>query len=130
MKLLFCHDGPISVDKEGNAYPKTFTEEVLSRYYYIADEITMFLRTKIIDLNKYKIPKVNMESLNIIDCPNLSSIKSIIKNRKIAKQKLKKELQDCDYLIARLPSQIGNMAVDMAIALKKPYLIELVACPW
>jgi len=130
MKLLFCHDGPIAVDKDGNAYPQTFTEEVLSRYYTIADDFTMLTRTRLIDPKQTKIPKANMERFRIVSCPNLASIKEILVGRYEAKKILKKEMQNCDYLIIRLPSHVGNLAIQMARKMNKPYLVEVVACPW
>ncbi len=81
MKLLFCHDGPMAVDKDMNAYPQSFTEEVFLRYYAIADEIAFLTRTKFIDPNKRKVPKANMEKLKIVSVPNMSSIKGIIVGR-------------------------------------------------
>lgn len=130
MKLLFCHYGPMLVDKEGNAYPETFTDEVLERYYNIADEIVFFTRTELIDSNKVKVPKVNIQKLRIASCPNISSIKGMLDGRRKANKILCEEIKKNDFLIVRLPSQIGTLAIDMAIKMKKPYLIELVGCPW
>jgi len=130
MKLLFCHDGPMPIDKDGNAYPQNFTEEIISRYHVIADEVTMLMRTNIIDPKKTKNPRLNMAGLNIVRSPNLASLKGILRNQVEAKRILKRELTKCDFLIARLPSFIGNMAIDMALKMDIPYLIELVACPW
>ncbi|WP_100333073.1 glycosyltransferase [Bacillus alkalisoli] len=130
MKLLFCYDGPISIDKDGNAYPQTFTEEVLSRYYALANEITMFTRTRIIDPKETKIPKANMERLRIASCPNLATVKGKVLGKYKVSEKLHKEIQKCDYLIIRLPSNIGNIALDLANKIGKPYLVEVVACRW
>jgi len=40
------------------------------------------------------------------------------------------EVKKADYIVARLPSFIGNLAINAAIKMKKPYLIEVVACQW
>ncbi len=77
MRLLFCHDGPMAVDCNGNAYPQTFTEQVLSRYYSIAKELVFFTRTRLIDPDETEAKKVNMEKLTIVNSPNLSSIRGI-----------------------------------------------------
>lgn len=130
MRLLFCHDGPMAVDKDGNAYPQNFTEDVFSRYYAIADKITFLVRTRIIDPNITKAPKANMEKLRIVSSPNLSSINGAFTGRSKVKKMIRDELLNCDFLIARLPSQIGILAIDMAKKYNKPYLIELVGCPW
>jgi glycosyltransferase involved in cell wall biosynthesis len=130
MNLLYCHDGPTEVDSLGNAYPQTFTEEVLSRYYTIADNITMLMRTRVIDPKNTKNPMANMEKLRIVKSPNLASVKGKLFGTLEAKRILRMEMEKADYVIARLPSNIGNLAVDMARKLNKTYLIELVACPW
>ncbi len=130
MNLLFCHDGPMAIDKEYNAYPLNFTEEVLSRYYAIADIITFATRTKLIDPSKTMLQKANMEKLKIVDVPNLSSIKGILINRKKAKMILDNQIKKCDYLIVRLPSLIGYIAIKIAKKNGKPYLIEVVGCTW
>ena len=129
MRLLFCHDGPMAVDCNGNAYPQTFTEQVLSRYYSIAKELVFFTRTRLIDPDETEAKKVNMEKLTIVNSPNLSSIRGIARTRK-AKEILRDELDKSDCLIARLPSRIGALAVRIAVEMNKPYLVELVGCPW
>lgn len=130
MKLLFCHYGPMPVDKQGNAYSSIFSDEVLERYYSIADDIVFFTRTELIDSSKAKGPKINNEKFRIARCPNLSSIKGRFKDSKNAKKVLKTEIKKSDFLIVRLPSQIGDLAIKMVINVGKPYLIELVGCPW
>ena len=82
MRLLFCHDGPMAVDCNGNAYPQTFTEQVLSRYYSIAKELVFFTRTRLVDPDETEAKKVNMEKLTIVNSPNLSSIRGIALSRK------------------------------------------------
>ena len=129
MRLLFCHDGPMAVDCNGNAYPQTFTEQVLSRYYSIAKELVFFTRTRLVDPDETEAKKVNMEKLTIVNSPNLSSIRGIAGTRK-AKEILRDELDKSDCLIARLPSRIGALAVRIAVEMNKPYLVELVGCPW
>ena len=130
MKLLFCHDGRMPIDKERNIYPNAFSTEVLTRYYTIADEITFFMRTKLIDPQKKECPKADMQKLRIVECPNLLSMEGMILGRRKAKKKLLEEIKNCDYVIARLHSYVGNLAIDIARKMNKPYLIELVGCPW
>lgn len=130
MKLLYCHDGPMTVDKDGQAYPITFTEEVLSRYYTIAEELTFLTRKKLIDPTKTSIEKLNMEKFKVVGIPNLSSLQGLVEGKIKAKKILRTEMDSCDYLIARLPSQVGYLAIDMAIKMKKPFLVEVVGCTW
>lgn len=130
MKLLFCHDGPMSMDTEGNAYPQNFTEEVLARYFTIADNMSFLVRTRLVDPNKTNAKRINNDSLKIVSIPNLSTASGVITNRSKMRDAIRKEMVDSDLLIARLPSQVGFMAIDIANKMKKPYLVEVVACPW
>lgn len=43
---------------------------------------------------------------------------------------LRKLVKEADAVIGRIPSEFGLMACDRAKAVGKPYLVELVACPW
>jgi len=129
MNLLFCHDGPIQVDENNVMYPQNFTDEVVSRYFTIADNITFLMRTVKFDPKKTNKKPLNMKNLKIVDFPNLASVKGFTKVFK-AKKLVEEYVKNCDYLVARLPSLSGFMAVDYAKKLRKPYLVELVACPW
>jgi Glycosyltransferase len=128
MKLLFCYDGPMDVDKDGNAYPQTFTEDMLSRYYSICDKLTILTRTNVINKSSSKVPRANMKDLKVVDCPNLTSLKGRIIDRFKARNLIIEEMLCNEYVIIRLPSQIGNLALDIAIEMNKPYLVEVVAC--
>lgn len=130
MRLLFCHDGPMNIDNNFNAYPQNFNEEVIDRYYKIFGKFTMLIRTRIIDPKKSRYSKANMDKFKVVNFPNLSSIKGAIFNYREAVKVVKRELENSDFLIARLPSRSGFIAVELAKKMKKPYLIELVACPW
>src|SRR5699024_9699785 len=43
---------------------------------------------------------------------------------------VKEELEKADALIARLPSETGNIAIQQAKKMNKPYLVEVVGCVW
>ena len=46
------------------------------------------------------------------------------------RKEIKKAVLNCDYLVARLPGDLGNIALKYAIKYKIKYLIELVGCAW
>ena len=73
---------------------------------------------------------LDKEKYTIIECPNISSVKGIFIDKRKAKLILEKEIKNVDFLIIRLPSMIGNLAVKIARKYKKPYLVEMVGCPW
>lgn len=131
-KLLFCYDGPLRKDEESEYYGSSLTDEVLKRYEVIAEEIQVAIRVRQIKKEKAQkeLKKITKEKYRIIECPNISSLNGLLFKRKECKEILKKEIMSSDYIIARLPSMIGNLAVDLARKSQKPYLIEVVGCPW
>lgn len=132
MKGLFCYDGPISRDQEGNYYAVALNNEVLSRYYYIADELKLLIRVKDVDDKKILsgLSRIKLDNLSVKKCCNLSSVKGLLIDKFKAKKILENEIKNTDFLIVRLPSFIGNLSIDVAQKLGKPYLIEVVGCPW
>lgn len=54
---------------------------------------------------------------------------AIVKRRRVSKQ-LTSVIEKCDFVIIRLPSPLGDLACNICRKMGKPYMIELVACPW
>ena len=131
MKALFCYDGPLSVDKHGNYYGLTLNDSIFSRYYEIADALTVAINT--VELkettfnNNYS--KINLQNFRIRPLPRLNTTYGILFNRSEVKKRIAEELSIADFLIVRLPSFIGNVSIEVARSLNKPYLIEVVGCP-
>lgn len=132
MKLLFCYDGPVYKTKDNEYYGSALNDKLFARYETITNNIKIIIRVNEIDTEKAKkqYTKISTDKYKIEACPNLSSIKGIIFNQKKCKEKLKKEIEEADYIIIRLPSMIGSKAVDIAKKTNKPYMIEMVGCPW
>lgn len=132
MKVLFCHDGPLKIDEEGNYYGSAHNNETFKRYYTIGDELTALIRVnnirKVGALNKYS--KISIKPFDVIKCPSISSPVDYLKNKYKLKKIITKAVQETNYVVARIPSTIGYLAIDQAKKQNKPYLIELVTCPW
>ena len=62
--------------------------------------------------------------------PSLSGPLILFRNRPAAKRRLKELVASSDALVARLPSEIGMVAVDAAEELGKPWGVEVVTCTW
>lgn len=56
----------------------------------------------------------------------VSRFASVFADRRV----VEREVDAADLVIARLPSELGLAACARARALGKPYLVEMVACPW
>ncbi|MFJ8064766.1 glycosyltransferase [Psychrobacillus sp. NPDC096426] len=139
MKLLFVHDGEkLKEDEDGIFYTDgSYNKEVWDRYLTIFGNVTVMFRkdSKIYNpvYAKGNFQFFDKVRINFIEIPNFtSSIWSFLnlRNRLDNKKKIKEVVKQSDYLIARLPSNAGNLAVKYAKKYKKPYLIEVVGCPW
>ncbi|MFG6496243.1 glycosyltransferase [Fictibacillus sp. UD] len=132
MKLLFSYTGPLIKDRDGNYYSRTITDELLSRYGVIADEITMLTRVRVVsnkeELRKYS--KINNKNFSVIECPNLASLKGLLFNINVAKRIIVKAVYEAEKVIIRLPCIMGSIVANEAKRQKKQYLIEVVGCPW
>ena len=132
MKGLFCYDGPLIKDNFGDYYGIALNNETFSRYYSIASHLTLAISTKNIEkddeLNKYS--KIDLNDLEIISLPSLTSLNGMLFSRGEVKEILIKLMTKVDFVIVRLPSFIGNMSVRIAKKLNKPCLIEMVGCSW
>lgn len=132
MRVLFCHDGPLRKDENNQYYGTAHNDSTFSRYYSIADELAVAIRVQEISSGEAsnKLSKITVSPFEVICCPNISSIKGQLKNKKITIEIIANEIQKSDYIVVRLPSFVGNIAVDLAKKFDKPYLVEVVACPW
>jgi glycosyltransferase involved in cell wall biosynthesis len=131
MKAMFCCDGPLSRDKYGNYYGVALNERMFSRYYQITDGLTVAIRTELkSDDTIKKLSKINLDNFQVISCPNLSSLKGMLFGRFKLESILYDHINNVDFLIIRLPSLIGILSIEIARKMNKPFLIELVGCPW
>ncbi|EJS00696.1 glycosyltransferase family 4 protein [Bacillus mycoides] len=132
MRVLFCHDGPLRIDEYNNYYGVAHNDETFRRYYTIADELAVVIRVNETSKSEAEknLSKITVSPFEVVECPNLSSSKGMLSGKKMAEKIIEGEIIKSDYVVVRLPSIIGSIAVDIARKLQKPYLIEVVACPW
>lgn len=129
MKLLFAHDHVFY--KYNNIMYSTggLSKTMLERYTKVFENVTIISRQKELSKHEDKLTVASTENTKFVSVPNFKSIKeyhNIISVKKV----VEKQVLSTDFVIARLPSSIGNLAVEMAKKHNKPYLIEVVACPW
>ncbi|BAM48137.1 glycosyltransferase [Amphibacillus xylanus] len=133
MRLAFAHDHLFQEDEQGNLYTGgSFNNQAWKRYLNHFDEIIVLARKEKLD-NKYNNKTYNNFDLKETKLEPVPSISGPIKqfsNKKEAEDIIRKTLIDSDALIARLPSETGNLAIRIAKKLNKPYAVEVVACVW
>lgn len=130
MQVLFCHDGPIRVDNNKSYYGVAHNDSLFKRYFILGDVIATAIRVSHVDREELKkLSKINVKRFKVYEISNPSHLKGIL-NRNLINNQVEKAVLESDYIIARLPSIIGNIAIKYAIKHNKPYLTEVVACPW
>ncbi|MFK3936221.1 glycosyltransferase [Alkalihalobacillus sp. NPDC078783] len=129
MRLVFAHDHIFYKYKGEHYSTGGLSKEMLERYTKVFDEVIVLSRQKTITEFNDKLTIATTKNVTFIEIPNFKSVKNIHQIIK-AKKTIKDEIQKADSLIARLPSSIGSIAVSEAKNSGKPYLIEVVACPW
>lgn len=138
MKLLFVHiSEKLREDKAGNLYTDgSYNIEAWNRYFSISDDLSVIFRkeNKKYDVEDAKAQfnqvKKGIKFIEVIDrtvsVERYFDLKAIKLNNKI----IEKAVSNCDYLIVRSPSGAGYTALKYAKKYNKPYLVEVVGCPW
>lgn len=128
MKVVFAHDHIFYKYKDNFYSTGGLSKNMIERYSNIFEEVAILSRQKEIkDLND-KLTLSSTKRVTFIDVPNFKSIKNYYMKIK-AKKIIEKEVQNSDFVIAR-NSSIALIAIKYAKKYKKPYLLEVVACPW
>lgn len=126
-KVLFVHDGPLGV-YNSHVYGIHYKNELVDRYSFFGEKVTFLMRSNSLileDLDKYS--KIDHPGFNFINIPNFKSLKSR-HHKGEAKSIINKAVKEHDVIIVRLPSAAGVIAFKHAMKLKKPVLVEFVAC--
>ena len=128
MKCLFCYDGPLEVDFDGKYYGTVINDKVFHRYEILADEIKVAIRVvKTSHPDEKSLIRSNHVKIHAIE--NISSISGQFKKKSVILE-LTELIKTVDFLIIRLPSFIGNECEKIARKINKPYIVEIVGCPW
>lgn len=132
MKALFCYDGPMYKDENGNYYDSILDDRMFERYFKVADKLKLVIRTRDTEASQAakRMSRLSDPNITVCECPDLSSVTGLIAGTKAAKEILCREISEADLIFIRLPSVIGNLSVDLCRKQKKQYLIEVVGCPW
>lgn len=125
MKLLFIHDHKFPKIKDKYFCSYGFDDQFCDRYIRNFETIKILACHTKANGNEKEfsdtvIDKVSFNTLN--------SIKDILK--KNVRKRIQEEISQSECVIVRLPSFIGLVSLKYIKKLNKPYLIEMVGCPW
>ena len=134
MKVAFFFDTVLLKDEDNNFWGMTLTYEFFKeRYLNIFDEMIVSTRVKEKKKEKGNIQgyrRTNGKNLSVKCIENYRDIPDAIKKYKLIKNEVDEIVKNVDKVIIRMPSIIGMFACNSAKRHRKPYMIEMVACPW
>lgn len=132
MKIVFAHDHIFFKDND-NIYSRGgLKSSAWERYLKVFNEVHVVARMKNInkDENNLKLTKSNRDGVYFHEISSISGAKNLIANYKKAYLELESVIKESDGVIARLPSEIGNLSISVAKKHNIPYAVEMVACAW
>lgn len=130
MKILFCHDGPLYKNELNEYYSVGFNDTLFNRYSLLSNDITVAMRVYFNKNDNIQSSQLLSKKYKVIECFNICSLNGFIFDRKKCKKLIDEQMYKADFAIIRLPSFIGNIAISCAQKYKKPFIVELVGCPW
>jgi glycosyltransferase involved in cell wall biosynthesis len=130
-KLLFAYNGRVDTDPAGNYFGNELNDTLVERYRILGNHVSFLVRTRKISTEESgKVLPFKSKNFCIIPIPDFNSLFKYFSNFKGIRGIVKGAVSDADILVARLPSTVGRIAIDYAKKNNKPYLVEVVGCPW
>lgn len=132
MNILFCHDGPVNCDVNNRYYSFGFNDKLFRRYEEIFGNVKIITRVeKGKPADAYvEFDKLSTEKYPVVEYPNFLTLRGLFASKRESTKILEKEISKCDALVIRLPSFLGKKCVKLAKKYNKPFLVEVVGCPW
>lgn len=131
MKALFAHGLKFYESPSKELYLRGYDNAYWQRYLKHFDRISVIGRT--VSLGKETqsgYSKFDNKDLKFVEVPEIHNAQGFIKNNKLSREIIESEIVDADYVIARLPGTYSVQAIKICQRLRKPYIVELVGCPW
>ncbi|MGR5453718.1 glycosyltransferase [Vibrio alfacsensis] len=129
MKAIFAHDHNFLLDADGNFYSRgKVNSEMFDIYLEYFNEIKVVGRCQFVSNKMDNVKPLNSSKISYSGFKNLSSIKELFNKDNI--HEMCSAIKGYDFVIARLPSEIGLLAIEAAKKSNINYAIEFVACPW
>ena len=118
MKLLFAHDHKFRMI-QGKIYSTGgLSDDALIRYTKTFGKVTVLSRIINEENTQKKYSEITNKDVTVKDGFALS------------RKQLIEEVKKVDCIVSRMPSFLGLKVIKIAKKLNKPYLVEVVGCPW
>lgn len=128
MKIVFCHDTKILVNNNFLYSSGGLNRNIILRYIKLSNEFSLLTRESHSNDSQNLSILGNMNQISFTAIPNFTS--GSIDSFKAAYKIINEVLNDNDFIIIRLPSFIGLIAVYLALKKNKKHVIEIVGCAW
>lgn len=131
MRILFAHDHRFFRDSAGRHYSSgSFPASLWERYLEHFDEICVVAREGGVAIPGSHLTPSDRDDVRFELLPSLSSFQQLLFRSSEFDVRMGSAVASADAVVARLPSEMGLLAVRHARRLGKPYAIELVGCTW
>jgi glycosyltransferase involved in cell wall biosynthesis len=134
MNLLWVHDQEFIASPSGSVYSRgQFPYEIWLRYLAHFKQVNVISCMSTNTGTKNIPSNCNISSgpcVNFNLVPKLSFDKNFLFHKDIINKIIAEEISRADAVICRLPSFNGQFAIQILRSIGKPYIVELVGCPW
>lgn len=132
MKVIFAHDTRFIEIGDAIYSAGQFGASAWNRYLAHFDNVTVTARKAYADSNTAANFLALSSSANVAFelFPNLSTAYGLLVNRLREQRRMWQLVEGADAVIARLPSELGLLAIGCARKLGKPWAVEVVGCAW
>jgi glycosyltransferase involved in cell wall biosynthesis len=131
MRLVFAHDHRFSRGPAGEIYSAgTFPARVWERFLDHFDEVSVIARDGGPMPDNVRLTRADRDGVTFQFFPSLASVRHLVLPSGDLEQRMRSAVMSADAVVARLPSEIGLLAVKHARRLGKPYAVEVVGCAW
>jgi glycosyltransferase involved in cell wall biosynthesis len=130
-EIVFAHDYAFLLGRDGEVYSDR-GDWTWHRYLRFAEHVTVASRSKELppDAAHDGLTLVSQPGVDYVSVPSLSGPLVRYTNRREAVRTVRTALERADALVARLPSEVGSVAIDVAEDVGKPWAVEVVTCTW
>jgi glycosyltransferase involved in cell wall biosynthesis len=130
--VVFAHDLRLQRRPDGRVLSGRGQPWPWERYLAFTDSLTVACRLEEASANTSPGAgeDVSRAQVEFVAVPTLSGPVAALAHRRRAASILSAALERADALVARLPSEIGMLAIGLAKRAGKPYAVEVVTCTW
>lgn len=132
LKIVFVHDHRFIPVRDRVYSQGQYPASVWDRYLGVFDSITVIGRQGRMapDQSVERLALSSHPRVRFVLAPDLSSVLFWRAARREAARIIDAALEEADGVIARLPSELGYLAIGLAKRQGKPWAVELVGCAW